>query len=307
DVLRLDPRAVGELHLVRTDQPGLLEEHADALFLERLRTLAGLRVDDLAGSADHGGEVHLHRGDAHAVSRSAAGRRGHLRAGQHGLRRDAAVIVALAAEAVSFRDPHPEPAVASKRERHLGARAPAADHEDVEALHGLQPYSVVSLAWVPWPRTPRFATRCGGCSRPPTRSLSPTWRGRPRCSCRWSRTPSRGSCSRSGRRTFRGIPVRSRSPAGCVRQATPTSWPPRCGSHTRSSASPRTPWTSSAGCRRCRRSPPAPPSCRSSGRSPRAPCSLRTPPRSRRCWSSRFIGCSTWSGPWRGAATTGRT
>ena len=104
DAIRLDLRAVGELDPVRTDEPRLLEEDADPRAFERGGALAGLRLDHVASALLDGGEVDRHRRDPHAEPTGLAGERRDLRAPQHDLGRDAAVVVALAAELVALGD-----------------------------------------------------------------------------------------------------------------------------------------------------------------------------------------------------------
>ena len=104
DAIRLDLRAVGELDAVRTDEPRLLEEDADPRTFERGGALTGSRLDHVASALLDGGEVDRHRRDPHAEPTGLASERRDLRAPQHDLGRDAAVVVALAAELVALRD-----------------------------------------------------------------------------------------------------------------------------------------------------------------------------------------------------------
>ena len=123
---------------VGTDQARLLEEDGDAGVLERRGSSSGLLVDDATGALADGQEVDLDGRDPHAEAAGVASGSGDLRAAQHDLRRDAAVVVALAAELVALGDGDLHARARAQLERDLGSGPTTPDHEDVEPLHRSQ-------------------------------------------------------------------------------------------------------------------------------------------------------------------------
>ena len=130
-----DPRPVGHLDLIRADQARVILQDGYPEILEWPRLLARRGFDHRTDPVHHGAEVDLNGGDVHAEAFGVSRERGDLRAPEHDLRGNAAVVVALPAEPIALGHTDAEAALVAESECDLGSGPAAPDHEHVEALH----------------------------------------------------------------------------------------------------------------------------------------------------------------------------